>query len=72
MPPDFADFLDELGSYVDQRIHHLPPPLAEVLSRPDTVLPMHELLQILDCPDMAGQYLNNPELASDAQAEPVP
>jgi hypothetical protein len=73
MPPDFADFLDELGSYVEQRITHLPPPLAEMLSRPDTILPIQELLQILDHPENAAPHLSNPaELKSDTPAGTLP
>ena len=57
MPQDLADFLDDLGHYVEQRITHLPPPLAEMLSRPDAMIPMQELLFLLDHPDIAGHYL---------------
>lgn len=57
MPHDLAAFLDELGSYVEQSIHRLPPSLARALTRPDTVLPMQTLLRILECPQTAERHL---------------
>jgi len=69
MPQDLADFLDELGSYIEREIARLPAPLAEALSRPGNALPTQELLHLLNHPEEASRFLKNASGTPSAAAQ---
>lgn len=57
MTPDLAEFLDDINAHIERGLAKLPAPLAAVLSRPDSGLPIQQVLGVLDQPQQAEKIL---------------